>query len=163
MRAWWFLILVFSGLVFAQTPSYLGEGNQYFNAGQYEKAMEPLQKALDQDKKESKLAAGEWRSLVQHLAVAYRGAGKLTAAEEVLQYGISKDPKYPTFYYTLGAIYGDWNKVYVSIKWLKLALENRSNLAPGEALPDPRRETTFQRFMKNDDFREVMRAFPASP
>lgn len=141
----WFLFLFLAGFVPAQTTP-----------GQYEKAIEPLQKALDQEKKESKLSNAEWRHLVESLAIAYRGAGKLTAAEEVLQYGISKDSKCATFYYTLGAIYGDWNKVYVSIKWLKQALENQSN---GEKLPDPRQEDTFERFMKNDDFRAVLREF----
>jgi tetratricopeptide (TPR) repeat protein len=151
-------LLILAGSLFGS--SLLDDGTALFNAGEYEKAIEPLQRALDSEKHESRLAVGEWRGLVVHLASAYRKAGKLTAAEEVLQYAIARDAKCPTCYFTLAAIYGDWNKVYVAIKWLKLALENRENLAPGEVLPDPRKEATFQRFMKNDDFRALRNAFP---
>lgn len=44
--------------------------------------------------------------LIDNLAMAYGITGKLTSAEEVVNYGISQNPTYPMFYFVLADLYG---------------------------------------------------------
>jgi hypothetical protein len=88
---------------------YWGEGSQYFREGQYAKAIPPYQKTLDLEKKERKLDEKLWRVLIDNLAMAYGITGDLKSAEEVLRYGISKDPTYPLFYYNMACVSAERN------------------------------------------------------
>src|SRR5580692_6600899 len=73
----------------------------YFLRQEYGKAIGPYQKALDQEKTTPKLDVPKWRILIDNLATAYGINGKLDPADEILKYGISKDPNYPMFYFLM--------------------------------------------------------------
>jgi len=143
----------------AGSAAFFADGNAYFERQEFDKAIGPYQQALDLEKKEQKLASAQWRVLVENLAMAYGITGKLTAADEVLKYGLSKDPTYPMFYFIVADSYGERNDLNNAMKYLRLALMYKNNVIPGEKLPDPRTDDSFARFLKNEEFKKLAAEF----
>src|SRR6266481_6217181 len=80
---------------------YLEEGSAYYLNHDYKKAIGPYQKALELEKDHSTLDRTLWKVLVDNLGMSYGISGDLKKAKEVFEYGISKDPDYPLFYYNM--------------------------------------------------------------
>src|SRR6267142_1530689 len=103
------ILVVCAGIGFGQAKSaidYLTEGSTYFVEGNFKKAIPPYEKALALEKGHRTLNQNQWRVLVDNLGESYAITGRTTAgnskkAKEMLEYGISKDPDYPLFYYNL--------------------------------------------------------------
>src|SRR5580658_10524064 len=55
-------------------------------------------------KKNPQLDHTTWRVLVDNLGMAYGITGDLSHAEDTFNYGRSKDPAYPMFYYNLACV-----------------------------------------------------------
>jgi hypothetical protein len=135
------------------------EGSAHFLRNEYDKAIGPYQNALDREKKVSTLPVALWRVLVDNLAMAYGITGKLETAEQVLNYGLSKDPTYPMFYFLMADSCAERNDLENTLKFLRLALKFRENMNPGEKLPDPLSDDSFKRFYQNDEFKKVAGEF----
>jgi tetratricopeptide (TPR) repeat protein len=140
----------------ATSTSYLMEGSKYFLNNQFDKAIGPYQKALDLEKNDRKLESKLWRTLIDNLGMAYGITGDLKSAEDVFQYGISKDPTYPIFYYNMACTYAERNDLDNTVKYLKTAFEYKQNIIPGEQMPDPSKDDSFQRFMQSEKFRKLI-------
>lgn len=135
---------------------YLSQGSAYYLRQQYDKAIPFYEKALHLEKQERKLGAGLWRMLVDNLGMAYGMTGNLKAAEEVFQYGFSEDPTYPVFHYNMACTYAERNDLENAMKYLATAFQYKRNMIPGENMPDPRTDDSFQRFLKNERFRKLI-------
>ena len=135
---------------------YFKEGSAYYIQGQFAKAIPAYQKALDLEKQDRKLDTNVWRVLVDNLGMAYGISGDLKSAEDVLSYGISMDPKYPMFYYNMACVSAERNDLDGTIQYLTTAFGYKSNMIPGEAMPDPRKDDSFQRFLNNERFRKLV-------
>ncbi len=134
---------------------YLEFGSTFYITRDYKGAIGPYQKALDLEKIERKLDETSWRVLVDNLGMSYGLTGDLKSAQEVFEYGISKDPTYPLFYYNMACVFAERNDLDNATTYLKKAFEYKQNGIPGEKMPDPRKDDSFQRFMKNDSFRKL--------
>jgi len=132
--------------------NYAREGSAFFLKGNYQKAIEPYQKAIDLEKEQPKLDKNLWRAVIDNLAMSYGITGNLPKAKETLEYGMSKDPDYPMFYYIMANVYGEANDEDNAIVYLKRAYERKGNMIPGETFPDPMKDDSFQRFVKNEKF-----------
>jgi tetratricopeptide (TPR) repeat protein len=136
---------------------YMREGSAFYQRGNYQKAIEPFQKALDLEKAQPKLDKTMWRVLVDNLAMSYGISGNLKKAKEVLDYGISNDPDYPMFYYLMANTYAEMNDEDNAIDYLKRAFERKGNMIAGETFPDPATDDSFQRFMKSEKFLKALK------
>jgi tetratricopeptide (TPR) repeat protein len=147
----------------AQSPDDVAllfkEGSAHFVRNEYDKAIGPYQNALDKEKKASTLPVALWRVLVDNLAMAYGITGKLETSEQVLNYGVSKDPTYPMFYFLLADTCAERNDLENTLKFLRLALKFRENINPGEKLPDPLTDDSFKRFYQNEQFKKLAGEF----
>lgn len=132
--------------------NYAQEGSAFFLKGNYQKAIEPYQKAVDLEKEQPKLNKNLWRAVTDNLAMSYGITGNLPKAKETLEYGISKDPDYPMFYYIMANVYGESNDEDNAIAYLKRAYERKGNMIAGETFPDPMTDDSFQRFVKSEKF-----------
>ncbi len=132
------------------------EGNGYFLARQYRQAIEPYSKALEIEKITPTLEKDLWRVLVDNLGKAYGIAGDLTEAKETFEYGASKDPSFPMFYYHLASVAAEKGDVEDTKAYLKLAFQYRNNMIPGERFPDPRVDDSFQRLLLQKEFRRFV-------
>ena len=151
----------FAAIAGAPTGSsaLFAEGSKYFVQNQFDKAIGPYQEALDLEKKEQKLSSTQWRVLVDNLAMAYGITGDSKSAEAVLNYGLSKDPTYPMFYFITADVYAERNDLSNTMKYLRLALMYKSNAIPGESLPDPLKDDSFKRYWNDDEFRKLAAQF----
>jgi|KBSSwiStaDraftv2_1062776.scaffolds.fasta_scaffold370243_3 hypothetical protein len=59
------------------------------------------------------------------------------------------------FYYMLANVYGERNDLANTLKYLREVLTYKSNMIPGEKLPDPLTDNSSARFVKNDEFRKL--------
>ena len=139
------------------TMDYLREGSAYYLRDDFKKAIPPYQKALDLEREHPTLDKTLWKVLVDNLGMSYGITGNLKKAKEIFEYGISKDPDYPLFYYNMACTYGEMKNVDKAIEYLKLAFEKKDNLIPGEKMPDPSTDSSFERFMKNEKFLNALK------
>ena len=84
--------------------------------------------------------------------MAYGISGNLKDAKATFEYGISQDPQYPLFHYNMACTYAELNDKVNAMEQLTKAFELRANAIPGEKMPDPRKDDSFARFMKDPEF-----------
>ncbi len=75
-------------------------------------------------------------------------------AKDTFEYGVSKDPEYPLFYYNLACTYAEMSDTSAAEEYLRKAFENKANVLPGESLPDPRKDDSFKVLMRDKSFKE---------
>lgn len=140
----------------ASSSEYFQEGSRHFIDHDYSGAIAPYQAALDLEKAHPRLSKNLWRVLVDNLGMAYGISGDLDHSEETYTYGISKDPDYPGFYYSMACVWAERNNLDNAMDYLQKAFARKANEIPGETMPDPRQDDSFQRFMSNERFRKFV-------
>lgn len=136
---------------------FMKEGNELFYKKKYQEATVPYQKALDLEKTSPQLSKDLWHITIDNLSIAYGISGDLEKAKGVLDYGISKDPDYPLFYYNMADIYGEKNDEDNAIACLKKAYEHKANLIAGEKIPNPETDDSFRNLMKSEKFQKAVK------
>jgi tetratricopeptide (TPR) repeat protein len=135
----------------------LNMGNALSQQNEYGRAIAPYQKAFELEKAEPQLDRILWRSLIDNLGTAYGMTGHLKEAKAIFEQGIQADPTYPMFHYNLACTFAEMNDLDHAMQSLTTAFRHRKNQNPGEVkMPDPRQNLSFQRFMKNDIFRNLV-------
>jgi YD repeat-containing protein len=137
-------------------------GSKFYIQNKFAEAIGPYQQALDLEKENPKLDKIPWRVLVDNLGMAYGITGDLKRAKETFEYGLSKDPSYSMFHYNLACTYAEMGNLESTMISLKKAYTYRANHNPGESIPDPRTDSSFQRFMKNDKFLKFLDSVTAT-
>ena len=131
---------------------YLAEGSHFYLQHNYSAAAESYKKALDLEKQDRTLSKSFFRVLVDNLGMSYGLSGKLSNARKTFEYGITQDAEYPLFYYLLACTYGEMGKMDESLEQLRLAYKYKANVIPGESLPDPLKDDSFRKFVKDKKF-----------
>ncbi|MEO8342029.1 MAG: tetratricopeptide repeat protein [Nitrospirota bacterium] len=132
-------------------------GNVFYLKNKYAQAVLPYQKAFDLEKANPELDRTVWRALIDNLGIAYSMTGRLKEARATFEQGIQADPTYPKFHYNLACTFAEMNDLKRTMQSLATAFRHRKNLNSGEkTMPDPRQDSPFQRFMKNETFRNFV-------
>jgi tetratricopeptide (TPR) repeat protein len=131
---------------------YLAEGSQLYLQHNYAAAAERCQKALDLEKQDRTLSKSFFRVLIDNLGMSYGLTGKLSNARETFEYGLTQDSEYPLFYYLLACDYGEMGKMDESLDQLRLAYKYKANVISGESLPDPLKDDSFRKFVRDKKF-----------
>lgn len=134
------------------------EGGRYFRAQQFPQSIEPYSKALAIEKVTPTLDKNLWRVLVDNLGMAYGITLDFDRAKATFDYGLEKDPTYPMFFYNLACLAAEKGDLEGAKENLRLAFQYRGNIIPGEMLPDPHIDDSFQILLKKDDFRRFLDA-----
>jgi hypothetical protein len=134
----------------------LNTGNALYLQNKYAQAIPPYQKAFDLEKAEPQLDRTLWRVLIDNLGMTYKMTGQLTKARATFEQGIQADPTYPIFHYNLACTFAEMDDLDHAMQSLKTAFRHRKNQNTGDkGIPDPRRDSSFQRFMKIETFRNL--------
>lgn len=141
---------------------YLQEGSVYYLRHDFKRAIGPYSKALELEKREPSLSKTFLRVLIDNLGMAYGLTGDLDNAKETFEYGLSRDAQYPLFYYNLACTYAEMNDLDNAIVFLKRAFEYKDNQNPGERMPDPKKDDSFRRFLKDKRFQDALREIKKS-
>jgi tetratricopeptide (TPR) repeat protein len=141
----------------------LNMGNALSRQYEYARAIAPYQKAFELEKAEPQLDRILWRSLIDNLGTAYGMTGHLKEAKAIYEEGIQADPTYPMFHYNLACTFAEMNDLDHAMQSLKTAFRHRKNQnSGGDVMPDPRQNSSFQRFMKNETFRNLVNDLTAT-
>jgi hypothetical protein len=140
----------------------VAEASRFYLQHDYKGAIGPYARALELEKTDPKLGKTAWYVLVDNLGMSYGISGDLKNAKQTFEYGISKDPTYPMFYYNLACTYAEMGDASQATDNLKKAFENKANTIAGESMPDPRTDDSFQKLMKNREFRELAESLSKS-
>lgn len=135
---------------------YMAEGSRYYMAGDYKKAIPPYQRAFDLEKQERKLERKLWIALIDNLGMSYGITGDIKSSQAVFEYGISKEPTYPLFYYNMACGYGELGDEDNAIKWLRPAFKYRANMLEGERFPNPETDSSFAGFRESEKFKKAL-------
>jgi len=131
------------------------EGSRLYLQHDFKGAIGPYSQALELEKASPKLEKSLWYVLIDNLGMSYGITGDLQKAKETFDYGVSKDPRYPIFYYNLACTFAEMGNAAEAGSYLKKAFEYKANVLPGENVPDPRKDDSFKKLMENKEFREL--------
>lgn len=137
---------------------HLREGDTAYAAGDYQAAMTPYKRALEQEQGQQKLDKEQWRGLVENLAMSYTKTGDSKNARVTLAYGVSKDFEYPMFHYVLARTYGEEGDESTALFHLRKAFELRAHLGKGRQMPDPMTDNSFASFTDSATFKAAVAA-----
>jgi len=132
------------------------EGSRLYMQRDYNGAIGSYSQALELEKVNPKLEKSLWYVMIDNLGMSYGITGDLQKARETFDYGVGKDPTYPIFYYNLACTYAEMGKATEAGDYLKKAFEYKANVLPGEDMPDPRKDQSFKKLMKNKEFQELV-------
>jgi tetratricopeptide (TPR) repeat protein len=134
------------------------DGNRAYMRGDFAGAAKAYQQALDAEKKQPTLDRPTTITLIDNLGTAYGITGNWDKAREAFDYGVSKYPTHPIFYYDIACIYGRKKDLENAITYLQKAFANKPNLAAGQNIPDPLTDNSFDAFKDNDRFVKVVKS-----
>jgi len=140
----------------------VGQASRLYLQHDYKGAVAPYSQALELEKVNPTLEKSLWYVLVDNLGMSYGITGNLQKAKETFEYGLSKDPEYPLFYYNLACTYAEMDDATEAKDYLKKAFDHKANALPGENMPDPRKDDSFQKLMKDKEFRQLAEALARS-
>lgn len=134
---------------------YLGQS--LFRQEKYSLSVVPFEKARGLEKTGKKLSSDEHRILVDQLAMAYGMSGDFKKAQQLLNEAIQEDPDYPLNYYNLACAYAEQGNKPEMLANLSRAFERRDKVLKGEELPNPRDDSSFQKYSQDEDFVKLLK------
>ena len=123
--------------------------------GQYKAAAPTFEKALSMIPASGapfSSATVAHRIVTDQTGIAYGMAGDLHKSRLIFEAAIARDPFYPLYYYNLACADAEQNNLPVARRHLQQAFARKANLNPGESMPNPTTDDSFQPFKENKDF-----------
>jgi tetratricopeptide (TPR) repeat protein len=100
-----------------------------------------------------------WHVTVDNLGMAYGITGYFSNAKRIFEYGISRDPEYPLFYYNLACACAETSDLDNMLKNLEEAFKRKANVNKGEKFPNPRKDSSFKNYLKNEQFKQLLKKY----
>jgi len=132
-------------------------GQSLFRQEKYAESVVPYEKARQLERNGHKLNSDQHRILVDQLAMAYGISGDLKKARALLEDAVQQDPEYPLNYYNLACAFAEEDQKGKVLANLSLAFQHKDNVLKGEKMPDPRTDSSFQKYVRDDDFIKLMK------
>jgi len=133
------------------------DGSFYYAIGNFSSASYVYQKSLDLEKVKQTLDRKYFYVLIDNLGMAYGISGQLDKAIETLNFGLTIDSQYPMFYYNLACAYAEKDDIGNTIKYLTEAFKYKDNMIEGEDFPNPKKDESFKKYLKNEIFKDALR------
>lgn len=137
----------------------------------YSRAVENFGVALKLEKERPQLDIEQWRDLVRRTAEAHAALSDLSAAAEVLEYGVTRDPANTDLRMQLARVYASLRDSEKTLAVLSTALpmmrrekeifertKFRGATSPIMLLPDLNKDAAFKEMMKDKSFRDAVKA-----
>jgi tetratricopeptide (TPR) repeat protein len=135
---------------------YFAFGSVYYEKENYKKAITQYEKALELEKQKSSLPRNIQIVLIDQLGMSYGISGDLLKAQHLYECAITKEPDYPMFYYNLACCFAEEGHLDKAITNLQLAFKHKDKSLPGESVPNPRTDSSFKRYLDNQEFNKVL-------
>jgi len=128
-----------------------------FRQEHYAEAATFFQKTRDLQKSGKQLNTTQDRILTDQLVMSYGITGDMKKAHALLDEAIVKDPEYPLNYYNRACAFAEEGDKPKALANLDLAFQRKANVVKGEQMPDPRADSSFQKFVHDSDFVALMK------
>ncbi len=89
--------------------------------------------------------------------MSYGITGEMKKAHALLDEAIAKDPDYPLNYYNRACAYAEQGEKAKMLANLDMAYQRKDKVIKGEKLPDPRGDSSFQKYVRDPDFVSLMK------
>jgi tetratricopeptide (TPR) repeat protein len=132
-------------------------GHALFRQERFAEAIGPYEKARELEIAGKKLSESDHRILVDQLVMAYGIGGQMNKAHKLLDQAIQQDPSYPINYYNRACAFAEEGDKAKALANLDLAFQRKANVLRGEQMPDPRVDSSFQRYARDPDFVSLMK------
>jgi predicted Zn-dependent protease len=132
-------------------------GQTLFREEKFSDAIVPYEKVRDLEKSGVKLTLMQHRILGDQLAMAYGISGRTADSKALLEELVRTDPEYPLNYYNLACVAADQNDKPAVLKNLGMAFLHRSQILPGEEMPDPAADPSFKKYAQDADFKALLK------
>lgn len=134
---------------------YLGQS--LFRQEKYAESVEPYERARELENAGAKLSPTQDRVLTDQLVMAYGISGDLKKSRVTVEAGIKSDPDYPLNYYNLACISAEEDDKAAALANLSLAFQHKDHTIKGAKMPDPRADSSFQKYLHDPDFEKLMK------
>jgi len=134
---------------------YLGQ--TLFRQEKYPEAAMYFQKTRDLQKSGKQLNTTQDRILTDQLVMSYGITGEMRKAHALLDEAIGKDPEYPLNYYNRACAFAEEGDKPKALANLDQAFQRKANVLKGEQMPDPRADSSFQKYVRDPDFVSLMK------
>lgn len=131
-------------------------GNTYYRQKNYKKAVSHYENALELEKQHSSLPRNVWLVLVDQLGMSYGISGDLAKSQHLYEWALTKEPEYPMFYYNLACSFAEMGNLDKAIENLRLAYKFKQRSLPGGSIPNPRKDSSFAKYLDNPDFKAAL-------
>ena len=132
-------------------------GHVLFRQEKYAEAVVPYEKAKAMNRTAHKLTDQERHILTDQLVMAYGISGQLKKAHTLLDEAIQQDPEYPFNYFNLACAYAEEGNKEKMLANIALAFQHKDHVLKGEQLPDPREDSSLQKYARDSDFINLMK------
>ena len=140
---------------FIEAHEYLG--HSLFKQERYKEAIPVYRTALKLDSTQHVLPLARRRASIDNLGMSYGISGDLTTAKTHFETAIRNDPGYPMYYYNLACAYGEMGDLGRVLTNVRAAFERKNNLNEYETMPDPAKDDSFRRFVRDERFQQLLR------
>ena len=149
---------------------YYSIGRTFSAKKDYRRAAENFISAVKLEKIKQQLGTLHWRDLIMESAEAHVALSDLSAAAEVLEYGVTREPTNTTFLMQLARTYAalrDTQKTLATLKSAFFYMKQEKEIfektdLPGVmhsmSLPDLTKDPAFKEMMKDKAFRDAVKA-----
>jgi tetratricopeptide (TPR) repeat protein len=134
-------------------------GSQYYYQNNYKSAIMLYESILETEQEQITIDKTIWRIVVDNLGMAYGISGDLQNSKRIFDYGIKNDPEYPNFYYSLACTYAEMSDLDNTLTYLELAFQKKENVISGEELPNPKEDPSFQKYIKDEKFKKLLKKY----
>jgi predicted Zn-dependent protease len=134
---------------------YLGQA--LFRQEKYAEAATFFQKTRDLQKSGKQLNTTQDRILTDQLIMSYGITGEINKAHALLDEAIGNDPEYPLNYYNQACAFAEEGEKSKALANLDQAFRRKANVLKGEQMPDPRADSSFQKYVRDPDFVSLMK------
>ncbi len=131
-------------------------GHTLFRMERYAAAVEPYEKVRTLEQRRRTLSQTDTRVLTDQLVMAYGISGQLAKAHALLDVAIQRDPDYPFNYYNRACAFAEEGNKAGMLTALRQAYARKEHVIAGEKLTDPRKDSSFQKYLRDPDFVRLM-------
>jgi tetratricopeptide (TPR) repeat protein len=131
-------------------------GHALYYQQRYKQAIPAYEKARELDSATRQLSLTERRVVNDNLGISYALGKNMPTAQRYYLAVIRDDPAYPLYYYNLAGVYAEMNDLDTAVSYLLKAWDRRANGLEGEGFPDPRQDSSFNKYLRDPRFNRAL-------
>lgn len=141
------------------SSDFFSIGSHYFLNGDYNSAINFYNKSFELEKNNRTLNKNQYYVLIDNLGMSYGITGDFQNSIKIYDFGISIDPNYPNFYYSLACCYAEMNNIDKCLGNLENALKNKKNVLNGEKFPNPNKDNSLKKYKMDTRFKDLLKKY----